>query len=179
MPCFTLPARPARADKNNKREHRGFGFVTFETEAAIQRVVRCRTFLPSSPGAARCLSPPPLVPASLCPPCARARAAQLPLPLLRPHVVSPYRLAAARRWRTARTRSAAPSLPSTLPCRARCAVGAAHRCWLRGAWAESGSRAGCGSAGRSCASYFRAFAQLQGAARTAPWPQPLALLTRA
>lgn len=24
------------ADKNNKREHRGFGFVTFETEAAIQ-----------------------------------------------------------------------------------------------------------------------------------------------
>lgn len=34
LPCPALPA-----DKNNKREHRGFGFVTFETEAAIQRVV--------------------------------------------------------------------------------------------------------------------------------------------
>lgn len=25
-------------DKNNRREHRGFGFVTFETEAAVQRI---------------------------------------------------------------------------------------------------------------------------------------------
>lgn len=26
-------------DKNNKREHRGFGFVTFETEAAVERIL--------------------------------------------------------------------------------------------------------------------------------------------
>ena len=38
QPPTRAPPWPA-ADKNNKREHRGFGFVTFETEAAIQRVV--------------------------------------------------------------------------------------------------------------------------------------------
>ncbi len=38
QPNTARSLRPS-ADKNNKREHRGFGFVTFETEAAIQRVV--------------------------------------------------------------------------------------------------------------------------------------------
>ncbi len=38
--CRASPAQPRPADRNNKREHRGFGFVTFETDAAIARVVQ-------------------------------------------------------------------------------------------------------------------------------------------
>lgn len=120
------------ADKNNKREHRGFGFVTFETEAAIQVGGQAEGAGCSQSGAAaqptpdaayqhaccRCCLPGLPLPCTQRAPCSLALFTQCSLPLC---LLSPCPLRSAS-WPMAPTTSEARLLRSTRLCPARCAI---------------------------------------------------------